>query len=520
MKGNNKPEDMNNLPNFITVIFDENGKPIGARPAKNPPVSGVPNTVEPNGQLVNRPTAPPVLVVNKDLIERLLTYVNRNTESLRVELRQSNFTFQKMLQDIKFNGQNQVNGSFLNVINPLKEKIENLEKIVNLQTESNQIINKKVDCLSAYVNDLSKNMKEIKIDGDLEERLDNLDIILENLSINMKKVNGIQLLSEKLDTLGAHFDELMKKISEINVDPLFGEKLEDMKLKLSNMVKEIAETKSTEMVTVEALKSVLEKVSILNQEIKDQKLATSTFGEKFDSIERGITIINENVLQNDIKNQQMISGIGEKLNGFSEIKDELNSIKAQTNGSIKELEENQRQLRDLLVNQEQALRTVEDDVFAELRENQKQIKNLMVNQEQISKDLTEDAVLRVQKMFKKPKRKVIRPQKSKVVKFLKKNFRIKPFNKVLVITDKRNSVFGKTLHEATRAVSKKSIFVVMENRTDKSALDKPVIEAIKKSKYVFMVGKYSLPKVKRLSKKLRNRIKIFSVRRTLNYLTL
>jgi hypothetical protein len=81
----------------------------------------------------------------------------------------------------------------------------------------------------------------------------------------------------------------------------------------------------------------------------------------------------------------------------------------------------------------------------------------------------------------------------------------------------KNSTFGKTLHEAARAVSKKSIFVVMENRTNKSSLDKPVIEAIKKSNYSFIVDKYSLPKVREISKTFGSKVKIISIKRTLKY---
>jgi hypothetical protein len=100
---------------------------------------------------------------------------------------------------------------------------------------------------------------------------------------------------------------------------------------------------------------------------------------------------------------------------------------------------------------------------------------------------------------------------------LKKNFKIKSFSKVWVITDKRNSVFGKTLYEATRSLSQKSVLAIMEDRTNKMNLDRHVIEAIKQSNYVFIVGNYSLKKVKDLAKTLRRKVKVMPIKRSLKF---
>jgi chromosome segregation ATPase len=369
---------------------------------------------------------------------------------------------------MKFNGQKQPIDSFTNSIQPLKEKIENFERMLNLQAESNQIINKKIDCLTAYLNDLSENMNEIE---------------------------SVHVIEKKLDTLGVYFDELSKKMSELKAVPEFDGEFEDLNLKISNLVKEIAETKTNEIVTAQNLKSLLEKISILSQEMKNQKLTDPLLEEKIDSLQGQIATINDSILQSNLQTQKTMAGIEEKMNGFSQIEKELDSLKNHTVHSIDELCETQNQLC----------------------ESQKQMGNLLISQEQITKNIVNDAVLKIQKMLTKTKkRRVIKPTRAKVVRFLKKNFKIKPFSKVLVITDKHNSTFGKTLYEATRAVNKKSVLAVMENRTEKSSLDRQVIEAVKQSNYVFIIGKYSVKKVRKLSKTL-PKARVMSVRRTLRY---
>jgi len=145
-------------------------------------------------------------------------------------------------------------------------------------------------------------------------------------------------------------------------------------------------------------------------------------------------------------------------------------------------------------------------------ENQQIKEDLLVNQENITKDV----LSKIQKMLKKTKKRQIKPQKAKVIRFLKKNFLIDSFNEVLVLTDKRNSTFGKILHESIRKINENSIFIVTENRKE-GPVDRSIVEAIKKADYVFIIGKYPIIEIKEISETLKNRVKIISINRSLKF---
>lgn len=154
----------------------------------------------------------------------------------------------------------------------------------------------------------------------------------------------------------------------------------------------------------------------------------------------------------------------------------------------------------------------------ELYENQRKLKeDLLINQENLSKKVENDILLRIQKMIKKTKKRQIKPQKAKVIRFLKNDFQIGQFNKVLIVTDKRNSIFGKILHESVRKLTENSIYVVIENRKNEELLDRSVVEAIKQSDYTFMVGKHTKSEMKEIAETLRNQVKIVLIKRSLKY---
>jgi hypothetical protein len=219
----------------------------------------------------------------------------------------------------------------------------------------------------------------------------------------------------------------------------------------------------------------------------EQKIESS--GEKFKLVRNELKKINESILQSNSQSKQTISRIEQKLNEFSGINDELNSLKTQTTYSINKLSEDQRQMKE----------------------------ELLINQEKISRIVANDILLKIKKMLKKPKSRQKKPQKAKVIMFLKKNFIIDPLSKVLVITDKRNSTFGQILHESVRKLTEKSILLITENRTDEALLDGSVIEAIKQSNYVFIIGKHSLSQAKEISGMLAYQVKIVAIKRSLKY---
>lgn len=252
----------------------------------------------------------------------------------------------------------------------LDQKIENFEGLLNLQNEYNQTIKEKLTALSVCLNDLSERMDKIK------------------------DVNSL------------------------------GKKLEEMNSRISDLSKEMTGTKTHEMEILQILRSFLDRISTLNQELMNQN---------------------------------------------------------------NELFKNQMQMKeDLLVNQERFHKTIMNEV------------------------------LKI-KMLKRSKKRQKKPQKAKVIMFLKEKFNIESFSKVLIVTDKRNSTFGNILHESIRKLTENSILLFTENRKDETLLTNPVVEAIKQSDYVFVIGKYPLIQIKEISGMLINQVKIMSIKRTLKY---
>jgi hypothetical protein len=269
--------------------------------------------------------------------------------------------------------------------------------------------------------------------------------------------------------MNVYLGDLSEKMSQRKDVILIGEKLEDMSLRVSNLTEEIAGTKVHEMETIEKFKSLSKEISALSKEIQYQRLMGSEFEKKLNLIGIELREINENILQNNIQNRQIVSEIDGKLDEFSRIR---------------------------------------NDLF----EKQRQMKvELMINQEKIS----DNVLSRIKKMLKKPKRRLKRPQKARIIRFLKKNFEIEPLNNVLVLTDKRNSTFGQTLHESVRKLSEKSVFIVTENKTNETPLEKSIVEAIKQSDYVFIVGMHSLAELKEISEMLKNNVRIISIKKSL-----
>jgi len=316
--------------------------------------------------------------------------------------------------------------------------------------------------------------------------------------------NGISNLRNQYNSIFESFQSVSNEIKNLTrkvetkgiPEKAIFDQLNSLDLRLSTVVKEISNTKLHEIETTGILKTLIE-------EVKTSKLANFETNQRLNSIVEGIEKSNGEifVLKNEIGekidvislNQEesftKMGEIEEKINDFSKIDEELDSFKMQTVNSIERLSESQKQMKEELV-------FVQNNVT----------------------DRMNEGFLKIQKILNKPKKRVvIKPTKSKVVRFLKKNFKIKSFSKVLVVTDKRNSVFGKTLYEATRSLSQKSVLAVMEDRTNKMNLDRHVIEAIKQSNYVFIIGQYSLKKVKELSKNLRRKVKVMPIKRSLKY---
>lgn len=125
--------------------------------------------------------------------------------------------------------------------------------------------------------------------------------------------------------------------------------------------------------------------------------------------------------------------------------------------------------------------------------------------------------LKIKKMLKKTKKRSVKPQKAKVIRFLKEKLNIEPLSKVLVVSDKRNSTFGSILYESIRKFNQNPIFMITENRKVEAVLGNPVVEAIKQSNHVFIIGKYSLNQIREITGMLMNQVKVVAIRRTLKY---
>ena len=462
MKIRDIPENMSNSPDFVKVMFDERGNPLGIKPLKG----SLPDN---NGKkLQNIPQKPTIQKnVEQEVIVTWISNLSQNIKDLREGFRLIAIFNQKKFDELgKIIAESSLDKSSPILITKFKT-IEN--EISNLKNQYNLVLGN-MESASKEIKNLAKKLETMEIpDKEIFNQLD---------SLNASFSNQIDTLKEKMEGM---------KLP----DGFIYDQLNSLDLRLSTITKEIADTKMHEIETSMKLKSFVEDMEIC-------KMSNIDTVQKLSDVQDEISKLRNEIVLSKGYVENTYSEVSQKMSEFSSMNEELDFLRKDTEHSINELSESQNQLL----------------------EKQRQMESLFINQENISRNLANDAVLKIKEMLKKPKRMVIKPTKAKVVRFLKKNFKIKPFSKVLVVTDKRNSIFGKTLYEATRRVSKKSVLAVMENRTDKMNLDKPVVEAIKKSNYVFIVGKYSLKKVKELSKNLKYKVKIVSMRRTLNYSTL
>ncbi|MEM5773074.1 MAG: hypothetical protein QXL86_02495, partial [Candidatus Aenigmatarchaeota archaeon] len=141
--------------------------------------------------------------------------------------------------------------------------------------------------------------------------------------------------------------------------------------------------------------------------------------------------------------------------------------------------------------------------------------SILANQEKLVKEILNELTLKIQKA--KKKKKITKPTKAKVKRFLKNNLNIEPNTKVLILADKKNYTFGKTIYEAMKSMSKYTIFTLAENGKEKADLDEPITEAIKQSDYAIILGRNSSQKAKKLANSLPYNVKLISVKRTLRY---
>jgi intracellular sulfur oxidation DsrE/DsrF family protein len=463
MNGNRKdPELMPPSPEFIKVAYDERGRPIEVTA-----VDGI-DSVQKKEKQAQVTVQRPVIVKSseQEAMARWIVNLNDHVKVLRDELR-----LVVVFNQRKFN-ELQENISTLLEKASLKPSAEILEKFAFINSEignlknQNRLMLENFQTVQAGIKDFTKRIESGTIsEKALFEQLNSMEIRLStfakeiaNTKLHEIETSGIlKILVEEIKTA---------KLSDFETN----KRLSDIECQISKSIEEISSTNSY-------IDSI---ASHFNQKMSEISSFNGNINEKMDIISL-----------NQEKSFSKISEIEQKLNSFSGIGEEINSLKMQTANSIYQLSEDQ------------------DQIKAEI----------LTSQEQISRNVANDTFLKIQKMLAKKKKRPIRPQRAKVVRFLRKNFKIKPFSKVLVISDKKNSVFGKTLYEATRKISKKSVFVNIENRTKKSSLEKPVVEAIKKSTFVFIVGTHSVKKMREISKDLYN-VKIMQTNRSLKYLIL
>lgn len=489
MKDRDIPESMENSPDFVKVMFDEKGNPLGIKPFNGAPTipgnNGEKLKDTPQRTIVHKPVEQDVIV---NWISNLGHYANALREDFRVIAVFNQKRFNELEKIIAEKSYDKNTSVFIEKFETIENEISNLKNQYNLVLENLQLASKEIKNFSKKLETMEMPYNEIF------NQLNTLDLSVSNQINTLKeKLEGMKvpegLIFDQLNSIDLRMSTVVKEISNTKTHEL------ETDAKLKSLVEEMQNNKSSNSEIVERLIFIEDELKKSRNEIFSANSnignIASSMNQKMDEVSGLKNEIGEKIDALSLNQENSftrLNAIEEKVNGFSRIGEELESLKIQTSGSIDKLTENQEKLKaDLLIDQEKIANVVND------------------------------RFLEIQKMLKKPKKRIIKPTRAKVTRFLKKNFKIKPFSKVLVVTDKRNTTFANTLYEATRKVSKKSLFVVEENRTIKMSLDKPVIEAIKKSNYAFIVGKYSLKKMKEIAMPLKSKIKIVSIKRTLNY---
>jgi len=461
MANKNVPEALKNSPEFINVIYDENGRPIGVKPAENP------KEIENENRNFDRQIMPmtqsgvATQTMNSDAIVKWIINLNQHFRALREEL-----NLVAMFNQKKFND--------------LQQAIAEKEKPQNIQVMEKITILENV--ISSVANDLEKKMVEITIpQKEMTHQLSNQMTAVEN------QLNAVEVC-------------------------------------LSSITKEVASTKLNEMENGE-------KIMALAQETQSCKLSNIDIAQMLGCIEEDIKRMKDRIASSNIYNEavalnveqklgeisstvsNLISDIGQRLSDVSYKQEELGSGLAEN----ADLTKDARQKIDGLFSKQEELAAAINENSDSNKDFRNEINCLSKKQEKLVLELYDKMNRKYMRLISKMKNGQKKISRTRVNRLLKKRLMLQTYDKVLVVSDKKNSNFASVIFDVARKMNRKTVMAVMDNR--KKLGEEPeqaVRKAMEQADVILVVAKYYLEKTKTLKRCRRQGKPVFAVKKSLH----
>jgi hypothetical protein len=460
MANKNDPEALKNSPEFIKVIYDEDGRPIGVKSAENP---GEITNEKSNFERHARPmtqSGVATQTMNPDAIVKWIINLNQHVRALREEL-----NLVAMFNQKKFND--------------LQKAIAEKEKPKN--TEVMEKITILENAISSVANELTKKMAEMAIPQ-----------------------------KEMASQLSNHMNAIGNQMNAIEVC-------------LSSITKEVASTKLNELENGERIMAlaqetqgcklsnidIAERLSCIEEDIKKMKdgiTSSNIYNESVAlSVEQKLAEISSTV-------SNLTADISQRFSDVSYNQRELGSGLAENAGLAKDAVQ---RIDGLFSKQEELAAAIKEnsDLNKDFRD---EINSLSKNQEKLVLELYDKMNRKYMKLISKMKKGQKKISRARISRLLKKKIMLETYDKILVVSDKMNSNFASVIFDVVRKSNKKTVMVVMDNRKKiGQEPEQAVREAMEKVDVILVSAKYYLENTKSLKRCRRQGKPVFAVKKSL-----
>jgi archaellum component FlaC len=471
---------MLSTPKFIKVVYDEKGKPIDIIPMENGPSNL--GKEDQNGQTKTQSIVlPNNNGIEKQVMANWIVNLGQHVRALREELRLMAIFTQKKFDELQPIISTQIENSI--------SKNSPIERFTFIENEISNLKNR-LDSLNSQI-------------SNFEDHIDSLPRLIEN-SVS----KPLPIVMENLQLLSSNVSNLTEKLEELKIpEKMILDQLKSLDLRMSTIANEIGNSKLHEIETTEKMKSLVEEMK--NSKVSDFEIlqSLSSLGNEVEKLNQEVLSTNSNI-ENEIstlnqKIENMASSTNQKIetvtSNMDQIMDEFSILTSNLGQRIESLSSNQGKLIANLTND------IEQRFSAS-----------SLRQEELITKFYEKTNRKFTKLLNKMKKKEKGPSRARIVRLFKKKLNLPSFNKILIVSDKRNSNFGTLLFDVARKMNKKTVLVTMENR---KALgiepEECVKEAMGKSDRILVVAKYSLEKTKALEECLAQGKKVFAIKKSL-----
>lgn len=457
---------------FIKVVYDDKGKPIDVLPMKNPPLTAQ----------QEKPSQPKIEITrssaSQDSLTNWVVNLGQHVKALRQELRILAIFTQKKFDELQPLISNQIENSVSKSSPVIVERFGFVEGEISKLRNQYMLMLESLQALSRETITLTKKLEAMNFSGKvISDQLNSLGLHVSNVTKEI--VESLQPTLVRINGLAKEIEEM--RSSHISILNQMG----SLDLRMSSIAKEIGGSKAHEVETSEKLKSLVE-------EIQGSKLSDVEMAQRLGLIEDEMKKLGNQIALSNSYTDEMTKKVDQKVKEFSVL-----------TGEIIE------KFGDISSKQEESIAGLK-------REMKSQFESFIAGQEELTTKLYEKTNRRFTRLLNKMKKGNKKISRARIVRLLKKKIEIVSFNKVLIVSDKKNSIFSNLLFDVARKINKKTVLITMDNR--KKLGEEPeesVRDLMVKADLVIIVAKYSLEKTEALRECVDKGKKVVAVKRSL-----